>query len=70
MEFDFLKPISNEVLELVSTLNSQHLGSKMVLHTSEDFPDLNKIKIAIIGVLDNSGDSKSISDVDLTAIRK
>ena len=70
MEFDFLKPISNEVLELVSTLNSQHLGSKMVLHTSEDFPDLNKIKIAIIGVLDNRGDSKSISDVDLMAIRK
>ena len=70
MEFDFLKPINDEVLELVSGLNSQHLGSKIVLHTSEQFPDLNKIKIAIIGVLDNRGDSKAISDVDLTAIRK
>mgnify|MGYP000235502767 CR=1 FL=1 len=70
MEFDFLKPLSNEVLELINGLNSQHLGSKIVLHTSEQFPDLNKIKIAIIGVLDNRGDSKAISDVDLTAIRK
>ena len=48
MEFDFLIPINNEVLELVSQLNSQHLGSKMVLHTSEDFPDLSKIKIALL----------------------
>jgi hypothetical protein len=70
MEFDFLKPINEEVLELISGLNSQHLGSKIVLHTQEQFPDLNKIKIAIIGVLDNRGDSKAISDVDLTAIRK
>jgi hypothetical protein len=70
MEFDFLKPISDEVLEFISGLNSQHLGSKMALHTSEEFPDLNKIKIAIIGVLDNRGDSNSIYDVDLTTIRK
>ena len=45
MEFDFLKPVNDEVLELVSGLNSQHLGSKIVLHTNEQFPDLNKIKI-------------------------
>ena len=70
MEFDFLKPINDEVLELVSGLNSQHLGSKIVLHTNEQFPDLNKIKIAIIGVLDNRGDSNAISDVDLTSLRK
>ena len=42
----------------------------MVLHTNKQFPDINKIKIAIIGVLDNRGDSKAISDVDLTPIRK
>ena len=70
MEFDFLKPINEEVLELISSLSSQHLGSKLVLHTKEQFPDLNKIKIALIGVLDNRGDSKSISDVDINPIRK
>lgn len=70
MEFDFLKPISEEVLELISGLNSQHLGSKIVFHSKEQFPNLNKINIALFGVLDNRGDSKSISDVDLTSIRK
>ena len=70
MEFDFLKPISEEVLELISGLNSQHLGSKIVFHSKEQFPNLSKINIALFGVLDNRGDSKSISDVDLTSIRK
>lgn len=70
MEFDFLKPISEEVLELISGLNSQHLGSKIVFHSKEQFPNLSKINIALFGVLDNRGDAKSISDVDLTSIRK
>ena len=70
MEFDFLKPISEEVLELISGLNSQHLCSKIVFHSKEQFPNLSKINIALFGVLDNRGDAKSISDVDLTSIRK
>lgn len=70
MEFDFLKNLNAEVLNLVEGLSSQHLGSKIVLHTKELFPDLNKVKIAIIGVLDNRGDSKSNLDVDLNSIRK
>jgi hypothetical protein len=47
-------------------LTSQQLGSKIVFHTEEQFPDLNKI--AIIGVL-KYGDKKLISD-DLVPIRK
>lgn len=70
MEFDFLKNLNAEVLNLVEGLSSQHLGSKIVLHTKELFPDLNKVKIAIIGVLDDRGDSKSNLDVDLNFIRK
>lgn len=70
MEFDFLQPLNEEVLELVSALSSQNLGSKIVLHTKEEFPDLNKIKIAIIGVLDNRGEKNAISDVDLIPLRK
>ncbi len=70
MEFDYLKPISEEVLELLSGLNSQHLGSKLILHTNEQFPDINRVKIAIIGVLDNRGDTRSILEPDLTAVRR
>ena len=70
MEFDFLKPLDNEILQFVEELSSQQLGSKVVFHTAEDFPDLDKIKIAIIGVLENRGDLNQTGEVDLSPIRK
>jgi arginase family enzyme len=70
MEFDFLTPIDNDILNYIEGLSSQHLGSKIVLHTDEQFPDLNKIDIAIIGVLENRGDKNAVSKVDLSAVRK
>ena len=70
MEFDFLTPIDNDLLIDIKNFSSQHLSSKVVFHTENDFPDLDKVKIALIGVLENRGDAKSISDVDLTSIRK
>ncbi len=69
MEFDFLKPLDNEILQFFKEFSSQQLGSKVVFHTAEDFPDLNKIKIAIIGVLENRGDVNQEQEVDLTHIR-
>jgi arginase family enzyme len=70
MEFDFLKPLDNEILDYVGGLASQQLGSKMVLHTKTQFPDLSQIKIALIGVLENRGENNAISKVDLTPVRK
>ena len=70
MEFDFLKPLDNEILQLIKELSSQQLGSKVVVHTADDFPDLDKIKIAIIGVLENRGDNNQTDVVDLSHIRK
>ncbi len=70
MELDFLQPLNDEILQMIEGLTSQHLGRKIVLHTPETFPDLDKIKIAIIGVLDNRGGQKAVSDVDLLDVRK
>lgn len=70
MEFDFLSPLNNEILDFVKELSSQHLGSKIVLHTEEDFPELNKIKIAIVGIIENRGDVNATTDVNLFHIRK
>src|SRR6478735_9808892 len=70
MELDFLQPLSNDIVDFVDILSSQHLGSKVVLHTDSQFPDLDKIRIAIIGVLENRGDKNAVSKVDLTPIRK
>ncbi|WP_348814043.1 formimidoylglutamase [Flavobacterium maritimum] len=70
MEFDFLAPLDKEILSFIHGLSSQQLGSKVVLHTDDQFPDLDKIKIAVIGVLENRGDKKVVSDVNLNPIRK
>jgi arginase family enzyme len=70
MEFDFLEPIDTEILELVQGLTSQQLGSKVVFHTKDQFPDLNKINIAVIGVLESRGSGETTENVDLSAIRK
>ncbi|MEY2868647.1 MAG: hypothetical protein RIR01_1107 [Bacteroidota bacterium] len=71
MGFDFLEPISDEFLVLLKSLSSQQLGSKVVFHTKDEFPDLNKVKIALIGVLENRGSVLEIENAgDLAVIRK
>lgn len=70
MEFDFLKPLDNKFIQLMEGYSSQQLGSKVVFHTLESFPNLDKIKIAIVGVIENRGDSQKTETVDLSHIRK
>ena len=70
MEFDFLTPVNTEIVQFVSQLNSQHLGSKVSFHTENEFPNIDKIKIAVIGVLENRGDGTQFEEVDLNHIRK
>ena len=70
MEFDFLHPLDNQIVQYVQSLTSQNLGSKVALHSETDFPDLDQVQIAIIGVLENRGMSNQQEAVDLTAIRK
>lgn len=70
MDFDFLSPLHNEILHFATELSPQHLGSKIALHTKDEFPDLNKIKIAFLGVLENRGDVTAQNVVNLTRIRK
>lgn len=70
MALDFLTPLNSDILDFVSNLSSQNLGSKIVFHTKDDFPDIKKINIAIIGVLENRGDKNNQNLVDLDFIRK
>jgi len=49
MEFDFLSPLETNLIIEIKRLSSQHLSNKVVFHTQEDFPDIAKVKIAIIG---------------------
>ncbi|WP_264522400.1 formimidoylglutamase [Flavobacterium sp. N1994] len=71
MEFDFLSPVDDEIIQFVKGLSSQHLGSKVAFHTDKDFPDIDQIKIAIVGVLENRGAVGYVDDeVNLNPIRK
>lgn len=69
MEFDFLTPIETDLLIDIKQLSSQHLSSKVVFHTNEDFPDITKVKIAIIGVLENRGEGEKSKEVGLNEVR-
>ncbi len=70
MEFNFLQPVSNELLSFKESLTSQHLGSKILLHTKKGFPNLENINIALIGVLENRDEEGFPNKVDLSQVRK
>jgi len=69
VDYTFLTPVSDEVLAFADSLSSQHLGSKISLHTPYDFPVLDNIKIALIGVIESRGGSQETA-ANLDAVRK
>ncbi|MDQ1164384.1 formimidoylglutamase [Flavobacterium sp. SORGH_AS_0622] len=70
MEFDFLEPVNDAIVKFVSALSSQELGSKVVFHTQDQFPDIEKINIAIVGVLEDRTNINMVNEVNLSAVRK
>jgi len=56
MSLDFLMPLEENVLEVISEYPEQSLAHFIVKHSVENgFPDLNNVAIAIIGVQDGRG---------------
>lgn len=70
MEFDFLAPLDTDLIIDIKRLSSQHLSSKVVFHSEHDFPDMTKVNIAIVGVLENRGGLDETNDIDLSYLRK
>lgn len=68
MVFDFLEPVEDEVLESISQLSGQAIGKNILFHSKTDFPEVTKVQIAIVGVIENRGLSDDIP-VDLTNTR-
>lgn len=51
MDFDFLNPVNEELLDEISHLNAQCIGAQMRLHTERSgLPDLEGVNVAIFGV--------------------
>jgi arginase family enzyme len=69
VDYTFLTPVSAEIITYVDYLTPQQLGTTMVLHTSYDFPDLDQVKVALIGVNETRG-SRQLASYDLDEIRK
>lgn len=55
MVFDFLQPLSDDLLIDIYRMSNQTLGKKVIMHTSQEFPNLEENTMALIGVLDNRG---------------
>ena len=70
MVFDFLAPLETDLIIDLKRLSSQHLSSKVVFHSEKDFPDISKVNIAIIGILENRGGHNESLEADLSYIRK
>ncbi|MBL7559225.1 formimidoylglutamase [Olleya sp. YSTF-M6] len=72
MNFNFLTPVSDTVLAHNQLLSPLSLGQKIKIHSVQNgFPDLDKVKIAIFGVLENRNDVNYIGeDFNLNEIRK
>ena len=69
MNYDLLSPISDRLIEDVRLSHFQTFGRNLKLHTSKIIPELDKIDIAIIGVLDcrnsehNLGNQSNINEI-------
>lgn len=72
MNFNFLSPVSDSVLAHNELLSKQALGRKLRIHSKQKgIPDLDVVKIALIGVLENRNDSNYIGEeFQLNEIRK
>ena len=65
MEFDFLSPLKNDLLDEIKQLNPQTIGAQLKLHSERSgLPDLEGVKVAIFGVIENrrSVDEKEVPE--------
>jgi arginase family enzyme len=63
MVFDFLQPVNSRCLSFIENLSAQALGKKVAFHTATDFPNLDNVNIAIIGVNEYRGlDSENVEN--------
>ena len=72
MAFEFLTPVSEEVILHASSLEEHTIGSQLKIHTQEQgIPDLENVKLVLIGVCENRNDINfQFGSLDFTSVRK
>lgn len=69
MMFDFLQPLSDDLVIDIHRVSNQALGKKVILNTNQETPILKEDSIAFIGVLDNRGSNSTSNLEDLNEVR-
>lgn len=72
MNFNFLSPVSDDVLAHAELLTNQALGKKIKVHSQQNgLPELNNAQIAIIGVAENRNDVDYIGEeLNFSGVRR
>ncbi len=71
MSFEFLTPVSEEVLLHQENLNEQSLGKYIKIHTKTDgVPELKGVQLALIGICENRNSVHSIDSPNFDTVRK
>ncbi len=70
MEFDFLSPVEPRAYAVIEDADPQQLAQRLRVHTEESFPDLEGVRLAIVGVCENRGDFGALSPADVSEVRK
>ncbi len=71
MEFDFLSPVHEDLLDEIKSLNAQTIGTNIRLHTDRSgIPELEGVKVAIFGVRENRRAVRPENKPDFSNLRK
>jgi len=70
MEFDFLSPVHEELLDEITHLNQQSIGAQIRLHTrTSGIPEMDGVNVAIFGVCENRMAVRKTDAPDFNQIR-
>ncbi len=71
IDFSFLSPVQDRIVDQIEQLHGQAIGKKLMIHSSTNKPDLEGVKIAILGVLESRNSVDYIGEeFHLSEIRK
>ena len=71
IDFSFLSPVQDRIVDQIEQLHGQAIGKKLMIHSSKNKPDLEGVKIAILGVLESRNSVDYIGEeFQLSEIRK
>lgn len=71
MEFDFLSPVNDDLLEEIRHLNPQSIGAQIRLHSERSgIPDMEGVNVAIFGVRENRRAVRKTETPDYYQLRR